>query len=175
MIAEVISNLGKLTLISGRDGQVVGAPHREHIGEWIKPGKAFCEIGDPHHLEAHLLMDQSDIDLIRVDNTAWVKVYGKSEITYKSHVSEIATRNRDEVPTEMSNMAGGEIASKPDKKTGSAKPITPVYEVIIPLENPHLKLEPGLRGFAKIDGGTSYPGMVALAVVLRQVQLQALI
>ena len=54
----------------------------------------------------------------------------------------------------MSNMAGGEIASKPDKKTGSAKPITPVYEVIIPLENPDLKLEPGLRGFAKINSET---------------------
>jgi putative peptide zinc metalloprotease protein len=151
VIAEIQLNLGKLTLISARDGQVVGAPHHEHIGEWIKPGKAFCEVGDPHHLEAHILLDQSDIDLIRVDNTAWVKVYGKSEITYKSHVAEIATRNRDEVPTEMSNMAGGEIASKPDKKTGSAKPITPVYEVIIPLENPELKLEPGLRGFAKIN------------------------
>ena len=154
VIAEVISNLGKLTLISGRDGQVVGAPHREHIGEWIKPGKAFCEVGDPHHLEAHLLMDQSDIHLIGVDSAAWVKIYGKAEVTYKSHVSEIARRNRDEVPTEMSNLAGGEIASKPDKKTGSARPITPVYEVIIPMENPHLKLEPGLRGFAKIDGGT---------------------
>jgi putative peptide zinc metalloprotease protein len=151
VIAEINLNLGKLTLISARDGQIVGAPHREHVGEWIKPGKAFCEVGDPHHLEAHILIDQSDIDLIRVDNPAWVKVYGKSEVTYKSHVSEIATRNREELPTEMSNMAGGEIASKQDKKTGSAKPITPVYEVIIPLENPKLVLEPGLRGFAKIN------------------------
>jgi putative peptide zinc metalloprotease protein len=151
VVAEIQANLGKLTLISARDGQVVGAPHHEHIGEWLKPGKAFCEVGDPHHLEAHILVDQSDIDLIGLDNTAWVKVYGKSETTFKSHVSEIATRNRDEVPTEMSNIAGGEIASKPDKKTGSAKPITPVYEVIIPLENPELKLEPGLRGFAKIN------------------------
>jgi putative peptide zinc metalloprotease protein len=154
VIAEINLNLGKLTLISARDGQVVGAPHREHVGEWIKPGKAFCEVGDPHHLEAHILLDQGDIDLIAVDRTAWVKVYGKSEVTYKSRVSEIATRNREELPTEMSNVAGGEIASKQDKKTGSPKPITPVYEVIIPLENPHLTLEPGLRGFAKIDGGT---------------------
>jgi putative peptide zinc metalloprotease protein len=154
VIAEIHSNIGKLTLISGRDGQVIGAPHRERVGEWLKPGKAFCEIGDPHHLEAHLLMDQSDIHLFGVDSEVWVKVYGKSEVTYKSKVSEIARRNRDEVPTEMSNLAGGEIASKPDKKTGSAKPITPVYEVIIPLENPDLLLQPGQRGFAKIDGGT---------------------
>ena len=34
-----------------------------------------------------------------------------------------------------------------------AKPLTAVYEVVIPIENDDLKLQPGLRGFAKIDGG----------------------
>ena len=51
-------------------------------------------------------------------------------------------------------MAGGEIAGKADPKTGAIKPQTAVYEVIIPIENPKLTLQPGLRGFAKIDGGT---------------------
>ena len=31
--------------------------------------------------------------------------------------------------------------------------MTAVYEIIIPVDNPDLELEPGLRGFAKIDGG----------------------
>ncbi len=69
-------------------------------------------------------------------------------------VAEIAKRTSDEVPTELSNMAEGEVASKPDPKTGNAKPLTAVYEVIIPVENPLLDLEPGLRGYAKIDGGS---------------------
>ena len=116
------------------------------------------------HLEAHLLLDQSDIHLIGVDSTAWVKIYGKSEITYKSQVSEIAKRNREEVPTEMSNMAGGEIASKPDKKTGSAKPITPVYEVIIPMENPRPHARAGTARVRQDRWRHPYPGLVALAV-----------
>ncbi len=36
-----------------------------------------------------------------------------------------------------------------------SKPLTAVYEVIIPIDNPDLLLQPGLRGFAKIDGGHS--------------------
>jgi len=69
-------------------------------------------------------------------------------------VDEIAKRSRDEIPAELSHMAGGEIAGKADPKTGAIKPQTAVYEVIIPVQNPDLKLMPGLRGFAKIDGGT---------------------
>jgi putative peptide zinc metalloprotease protein len=165
MIEKIAGQIGKLTLVSNRDGQVVGAPHRAGVGQWLKPGKTtdpeaktekpfFCEIGDPHHLEAHLILDQADIHLIKTSNDAWLKVHGKAETTYKSKVSEIAKRTSDEVPTELSNMAEGEVASKPDPKTGSAKPLTAVYEIIIPVENGNLELEPGLRGFAKIEGGT---------------------
>ena len=153
MIEKVSQQLGKLTLIANRDGRVVGAPHKETVGQWVKPGKPFCEVGDPHRLEAHLIIDQSDVHLIKPGTDAWIKIYGRAEQTFKSHVAEIAKRSRDEVPTELSNMAGGEVASKPDPKTGTAKPLTAVYEVIIPIDNPDLKLEPGLRGAAKLDGG----------------------
>jgi putative peptide zinc metalloprotease protein len=174
MIMKITDEIGKLTLVSNRDGQVVGAPHRSSVGQWLKPGRPsdpetradkpfFCEIGDPHHLEAHMILDQSDINLIRLNNRAWLKVSGKAETTYQSMVSEIASRKSDEVPTELSNLAEGEVASKPNRETGAAKPLTAVYEIIIPVENPHLVLEPGLRGFAKIAGGRSswYQGTLA--------------
>jgi putative peptide zinc metalloprotease protein len=156
MIAKINEQIGKLTLEAGRDGQVMGVPHPETVGQWLKPGKPFCEVGDPHHLAAHLIVDQSDIDLIHLGRRAWVKVYGRAETTYASEVSEVTKQNRDEIPPELSNMAGGEIAGKADPKTGQIKPQTGVYvyEVMIPIENPQLTLQPGLRGFAKIDGGT---------------------
>ncbi len=154
---NVGEQLKKLELISTREGRVVAAPqvrlHQETVGTWLKPGKPFCEVGDPTRLEAHLIVDQSDINQITTDSIAWVKIYGRAEKTYKSRVSEIAKRSREEVPTELSNMAGGEVASKPDPKTGIAKPLTAVYEVIIPIDNSDMKLEPGLRGAAKLDGG----------------------
>jgi putative peptide zinc metalloprotease protein len=153
-IEKVQEQIGKLTLVATQSGMAIGVPHHETVGQWLKPGKPFCEIGDPSKLEAHLIVDQSDVDLIALDRAAWVKVYGISERTYKSYVSVIASRNREEIAPELTNMAGGEVSAKSDPKTGAAKPTTAVFEVIIPLSNDDLRLQPGLRGFAKIDGGT---------------------
>ena len=134
-------------------------PHPSTIGQYLKPGKPVMEVGDPHKLEAHVILDQSDVDLIQSRDsknkpTAWIKIYGTSETTWKSYVSETAQRNQEDIPTEVSTDAGGEIATKQDPKTGQSKPISAVYEVIIPIDNSELLLQPGLRGFAKIDGGT---------------------
>jgi putative peptide zinc metalloprotease protein len=155
---NIAEQIGKLTLVAPRDGQAIGVPHPETTGQWVKPGKPFCEVGDPKRLEAHLILDQSDIDLVRPDRRAWIKIYGDSERTVRGRVAEVAKRNRDEVPPELSNVAGGEIATKPDPKTQQAKPISAVYEVIIPIDNADMGLQPGLRGFAKIDGGYSSLG-----------------
>ena len=157
-VTKVNEQIGKLTLYSPIDGYVFGIPHPETTGQWLKPGgKPFCEIGNPKKLEAHLILDQSDVDFVKLDQAsrpqAWVKIYGHSEHTLRSYVSQVAKKNRDEIPPELSNLAGGEIATKPDQKTGTAKPLTSVYEVIVPINNEKGELQPGLRGFAKIDGG----------------------
>jgi putative peptide zinc metalloprotease protein len=154
-ISKVTEQVGKLTLFAPVDGQVIGAPHPETRGQWLKPGKPFCEIADTHHLEAKMILNQEDVDLIRVDRRAFVKIYGTSETTFRTFVSEVAKKNQEDIPPELSNLAGGEIATKADQKTGQAKPLTAVYEVILPIENAELLLQPGLRGFAKIDGGTA--------------------
>ena len=157
-VGKVNEQIAKLTLYAPKDGFAIGVPHPETTGAWLKPGgKPFCEVGDPRRLEAHLILDQSDVDFVKLNQAArpkaWIKIYGHSEHTLRSHVSFVAKKNRDEVPPELSNLAGGEIATKPDQKTGTAKPLTPVYEVIIPVNNDDLELQPGLRGFAKIDAG----------------------
>jgi len=159
-ISKISDQIAMLTLVAPRDGQVIGAPDRSTIGQYLKPGKPIMEVGDPDKLEAHMILDQSDIDLInsRDSNnppTAWLKVYGISETTFKSYVSETSRRNQEDVQAALTNDAGGEIAAKQDKTTGKLKPITPVYEVIIPLDNAEHLLQPGLRGFAKIDAGHS--------------------
>jgi putative peptide zinc metalloprotease protein len=159
-LSKVNDQIGKLTIVAPRSGQVIGVPHKSTQGQYLKTGKPFFEIGDPRKLEARVIIDQTDIDLIKSQKledkpTAWVKIYGTSESTWKSHVTERATKTRDEIPPELSNAAGGEIATTQDEKTGQAKPITAVFEVIIPIDNSDLRLQPGLRGFAKIDAGHS--------------------
>src|SRR4051812_40363715 len=46
-INKVSEQIDKLTLVAHRDGQVMGVPHPETTGQWLKPGKPFCEVGDP--------------------------------------------------------------------------------------------------------------------------------
>jgi putative peptide zinc metalloprotease protein len=159
-LTKVNDQIDKLTIVAPRSGQVIGVPHKSTVGQYLKTGKPFFEIGDPHKLEAHLILDQTDIDLIRSRNpndkpTAWIKIYGTSETTFKSYVSEQARRNRDEIPPELATEAGGEIATTKDQKTGGDKPLNAVFEVVIPVDNQDLLLQPGLRGFAKIDAGHS--------------------
>ena len=67
----------------------------------------------PIILEAHLIVDQADIDLIRLGRRAWVKIYGRAETTYLSEVSEIAKRSRDEIPPELSNMPAARSPPRP--------------------------------------------------------------
>ena len=158
-ITKISEQRDKLILVAPRDGQAMGVPHHETTGQYLKPGKPFMEIGDPKKLEAHMILDQSDVDLIvgadpSKPPTAWVRIYGTDARPYKSIVSEVAPRNREEIPPELSNVAGGEIATKQDPKTGQAKPISAVYEVIIPIDNPDQELMPTMRGFARIDSGS---------------------
>ena len=129
-IEKVAEQIGKLTLVAPRDGQVMGVPHPETVGQWLKPGKPFCEVGDPHQLEAHMILDQSRHrpDPARPEGLG-EDLRRLREVTHESKVSEIAKRNREEIPPELSNLAGGEIATKQDPKTGRAKPLTAVYEV----------------------------------------------
>ena len=158
-ITKISEQRDKLTLVAPRDGKAMGVPHRETRGQWVKPGKPFMEIGDPHQLEAHMILDQSDVDLV-IDTdpdhkpTAWVRIYGTDAVPHKSYVSEHSPRNLEEIPPEVSNAAGGEIATKQDPKTGKAVPLSAVYEVVIPIDNADLSLQPGLRGFARIDSGS---------------------
>ena len=123
---------------------MIGVPHKSTIGQYLKPGKPFFEIGDPKKLEAHLILDQTDVDLINSRNPnnkpiAWVKVYGTSrEDASRATSARSPSATSDEIPPELSNVAGGEIATKQDEKTGQVKPLTAVFEVIIPVDNADL-------------------------------------
>ncbi len=87
----------------------------------------------------------------------------------------IAPRASDEVPTELSNLAEGEIASKPDPKTGAAKPMNAVYEIIIPVDNSDPRARAGPPRLRQDRRRHLHARLVAGAVVEQGVQLPALI
>ena len=134
----------------------MGVPHPETLGQWLKPGKPFCEVGDPHHLEAHLILDQGDIDLIRLEPPRLGQDLRRLRDTYheRGRRDRQAEPRRDP-PRALERRRRRDRRPRHDPKTGQIKPLRrPSTRSIIPIDNPKLTLQPGLRGFAKIDGGT---------------------
>ena len=139
MIGKIADQIGKLTLVANRDGQVVGVAPQGDVGQWLKPRQAVLRgrrpspargAPDPrpvrhppdqprsHRLDQDLRQGRDDVSRARFPRSP----------------SAIARRSPPSSPTWPS----GEVASKPDPKTGAAKPLTAVYEVIIPVDNPDL-------------------------------------
>lgn len=170
---KIQEQIGLLNLAAPRSGIVIGMPHPETIGQWLQPtqgeAKPLCFVGDPTKLKAVMILDQGDVDLVKSADhpKAWLKVYGTGARTIESRVKEVAKRNRDDLPPELTNGAGGEIAAEPDRATGEMKPLTAVFEVSIPVDNRDLDLQPGLRGKARIDAGYLSFGQWLLRLVYK--------
>ena len=98
----------------------MGVPHPETVGQWLKPGKPFCEVGDPHQLEAHLILDQSRH---RPDPRSAAAPGSRSTATPRRPTrarsprspSGTATRSRPSSPTSPAARS----PTKPDPKTGA--------------------------------------------------------
>ena len=93
-----------------------------------------------------MILDQCDIDLVRVDSQGLDQDLRRFRDDLPQPGYEVAKRNREDIPPELSNRAGGEIATKQDQKTGQIKPLNAVYEVIIPIDNPELISIPASAG-----------------------------
>jgi hypothetical protein len=74
-----------------------------------------------------------------------------AEWSYISTIEHVSSDNQKTTPTHLSSLHGGDLPSKADA-TGAARPLSPIYEAIVPLpaaeKGPYLRI--GLVGKAKI-------------------------
>jgi len=124
----------------------------ENIGAHLTKGTKFCQVGDPHSLEARLAIDQGDIEFIAPGQKVEVMLTQTTEYSYVSTIERVSTENLKTTPTHLSSLHGGDLPSKADA-TGAARPLSPIYEAVVPLpEDPkHPLLRIGLVGKAKIS------------------------
>ena len=59
----------------------------ENLGAYLETGVLFCQIGDPKKLEAVLVIDQSDRNIVREDQAVDLKLEGFSGTTLHSRVA----------------------------------------------------------------------------------------
>jgi putative peptide zinc metalloprotease protein len=161
----------KLRLVAPRDGTVLppeavekhddgihlpswhGSPFDpENIGTLLKTGTKLCQVGDPHSLEARLVIDQNDVEFVAPGQDVKIMLNQTSDYVYANcFVERVSTEDLKKSPPHLSSLNGGSLPTKMDA-SGVARPLSPIFEAVVPLptEDPHNLLRLGLVGRAKI-------------------------
>lgn len=124
----------------------------KNLGCTLEEGVMFCQIGDPTKMQAILVVEQNDIDLIKKGQEVALKLDSRPGETLPGVIDEIANVDLKVSPRSLSNKYKGELATKTDD-SGQERPLTTSYQVRVPLEDPEQLLVMGLKGRAKIYAG----------------------
>ncbi len=150
-----------------------GSPFEaKNLGARLDDTVLFCQIGDPHQLEAILVIDQADIEFVRgrrpmrdeeghvVRDAAGqvvmrpgqrveIKLDELPHDTLDGEVVEVSQSNLRIASRRLSARSGGELPTKPTA-SGAEVPLSPSYQARVPLDDHEGTLRLGLRGRAKI-------------------------
>jgi len=178
-LAEQQRELLRLQILAPAAGVVIPAPSRpaggdvqdgrlpawtgspldpKNVGAAYPEGELLCRIGDPTDLEALLIVDQADIDLVDLAMVQESKPRVKLEAdaypgrALNSHVEQVARVELKDVPDSLAAQAGGRLETKLDR-SGAVRPLSTSYHARVPLDDQgDLKglLCPGMMGRAQI-------------------------
>ncbi len=132
-------------------------------GATFQQSELICRIGDPDDLEALLVIDQADIEMV-VQALAGgeqpevvLLLDSHPHRTITSRVIGVATTELQVAPLNLSRQAGGQMSTETDPVTGEQRPLSPSYHARVPLDDleelAELKglLTEGQQGAAKIS------------------------
>ncbi|MEI8375910.1 MAG: hemolysin D [Planctomycetota bacterium] len=122
----------------------------ESYRPFLKEGVLFCLVGDPRNLEAILVIDQGDIDYVKVNQTVDLKFDALPHDALHGRIERISVSNLKITPRRLSTKAGGELPSKVDPETGVETPQSASYQALVPITDEEGVVLVGLRGRAKI-------------------------
>ena len=170
MKAKTKEELDRLTVKATRAGYVLPPPERKEqdTGDERLPGWSgspleeknrgaaltaddlICEIGSPDAVEAVLMIDQGDVQLVREQQEVDFKLDSRRLDTFHGVIEEKSQEPLDAASTSLSSQTGGDLQTEIDPTTGMVKPRSVTYQARVPLDPSELPLRPGYRGSAKI-------------------------
>jgi putative peptide zinc metalloprotease protein len=138
---------------NGRLPTMSGTPFdAQNVGCHLKTGDLLCLIGDPAQMEAQVIVDQGDIEFVREGQEIEIKLDELPGHTLRGVIDEVSRSDLKASPRNLSNKAGGELATSTDA-AGVERPLSTSFQARVRLENPEGLLRLGLRGTAKIHAG----------------------
>jgi putative peptide zinc metalloprotease protein len=135
----------------GRLSSWYGSPWEErNLDCYLTQGMLVCQVGGPVAFEAHPIVEQGDVELLREGQAAVLKLDALPEVSFRGQVADIARQELRVSPTSLTNKAGGELATRTDA-AGHERPLEVSYQVRVPLEESHPTFRTGTRGVARIQ------------------------
>lgn len=128
-----------LQIVSPISGIVLTPRVQDHLGAYLNAGSELLEVADLSTMRARIYVSEYDLSKIRRGATGSLKVAGQMR-TWDAKTISVAAR-----PTEMDARLMGENQLK-----GMNPPH--FYLVDLLVENPNLRLKPGMSGVARIYG-----------------------
>ena len=126
--------------------------HPKNSGAHLTERDMLCQIGNPNQLEAILFIDQGDIEMVEKDQDVQLKLDVLAWETLEGNIDKISSSKVEVAPSSLSNLQGGDLATKTDSETGQQRPLSTKYQARVPLAKEDLPngMYLGMRGRAKI-------------------------
>jgi putative peptide zinc metalloprotease protein len=165
-LAERRRDRERLSLTAPQDGTVL-PPHRQspqtapdelptwtdtpldprNRGAYLETGTVVCLVGDPKRLEATLVIDQADIDLIRVGQKVRLRLDELPDESLTGTIAAIGELDLKVAPREL--VIAGDLPSRIDE-SGTPRPLNTSYQARVELDPERHRLQSGAPGRAKI-------------------------
>jgi putative peptide zinc metalloprotease protein len=143
-----------LTLRAPDDGTVLRLPSWESKGKWLEGGEQLCVVADAGELRALIVLEAHDRQLIAEGQTVRFLAHGRRGTVHEGTIDGIAQVNAEEIPPQLSNRVGGEVATRHDAAAGTEKPYRQHFLVTVRLRPSHELPHPGTLGQVRIDAGS---------------------
>lgn len=180
------SEVDLLTIRAPRDGMVIGPPYKpaqkspdgrlpgwtgspfdaKNVGARMDRTDLICRVGKPEELEANLIIDQQDIDLVRDGQDVRMLLEAYVDKAYDGKIESIARIDLKQASPGMSTQAGGTLNTKTDE-SGVPRPISTSYQARVPLDDMDHEMYIGERGHARIYTGWQSLGTRLYRYVIR--------
>ena len=145
-----------LVVKAPRAGRVMKLVRPEEQGKMQERGTVLCEIGDDQALQAVILVEPADRNLVARQSKAWIRVHGREYRTWRGTVTEVSEVEAKDIPPALSNVAGGEVPATEDPETKTLKPQQQHYLIAVNFDriSPEDAIHPGAMGRVKIEAGS---------------------
>lgn len=165
--------LNRLTITAPRDGFVLEPPPKSdkgadsegrlkswtgtpfeprNLGSMLQPPDLFCFIGRPEDLDAALILNQADMDLVDEGQEVRILLDAYTGKAYSSKIDELARTEMKFISPTLAVQSGGRQDTRTDA-SGMHRPLNTSYAARARLENCPETMQIGLQGQARIYTG----------------------